>query len=114
MIFEDEPKPFVQEVWVQQNTSLVSQIVSFGADTSFILHSLQRMKTNAVCEIRKKLLDGFIAEFLAHSSGFLENQGFDTFSENYKISPVYSKQSFDKVMREQEYLDRIMSSLNTD
>lgn len=112
MIFEDDPKQIVQEAVVQQNMSVVSQIISFGADKSFILNSLQRMRTSTVCEIRKKLIDNFITEYLTHFSGFVENQGFDTFSENYRISPVYAKQSYDKVIKEQEYLSKIMSSLN--
>ncbi|MBD8081360.1 hypothetical protein [Chryseobacterium caseinilyticum] len=112
MMFEDNPKPVVQEATVLSSKSVVSQIISFGADKSFVLNSLQRMKSSTVCEIRKKLIDNFISEYLANFSGFVENQGFDTFSENYRISPVYAKQSYEKVLKEQEYLNRIMLGLN--
>ena len=112
MIFEDEPKPVIQEAIARQNTSLVSQIISFGADKSFILNSLQRMKTSTVCELRKKHIDHFISEYLSNFSGFVENQGFDTFAEDYRICPVYAKQSYEKVLREQEYLNKVMTGLN--
>ncbi|KQT18280.1 hypothetical protein ASG31_06015 [Chryseobacterium sp. Leaf404] len=112
MIFEDDPKPTVQETAVLNSKSVTAQIISFGADKSYVLNSLQRMKSSTICEIRKNLIDHFITEYLASFSGFVENQGFDTFSENYRISPVYARQSYEKVINEQEYLNRIMSTLN--
>ncbi|WP_262147030.1 hypothetical protein [Chryseobacterium foetidum] len=112
MMFEDDPKPIVQEATVLNSKSVVSQIISFGADKSYVLKSLQRMKSSTACEIRKKLIDNFITEYLSNFAGFVENQGFDTFSENYRISPVYAKQSYEKVIKEQEYLSRIMMGLN--
>lgn len=112
MLFENDPKPIVREATVLNSKSVVSQIISLGTDKSFILNSLQRMKTSTACEIRKKLIDNFIKEYLANFSAFVENQGFDTFSENYRISPVYARQSYEKVLQEQEYLNRIMMGLN--
>ena len=112
MIFENEPKPVIQEAIARENTSLVSQIISFGADKSFILNSLQRMKTSTECEIKKKRIDDFISEYLINFSEFVENQGFDTFSEDYRICPIYAKQSYEKVLREQEYLSKIMTGLS--
>jgi hypothetical protein len=111
MIFEDDPKPIVQEAILHQNISMVSHTINFGADKSYVLNSLRRMKSSTLCEIRKKLIDNFIIEYLSSFSGVIENQGFESLSESYNISSVYAKQSYEKVLKEQEYLSRVMMGL---
>jgi len=114
MIFESEPNPIVHETNSSNagNIGKVSQVISFSGEKSFILNSLQRIKNSSICELKKKILDTFISEYTANFSGYVENDFYNMEKENYKVSQSYAKSSFEKVIRDQEYLHKIITTLN--
>lgn len=116
MIFEDEPHAVVNEKnnRPHSNLAMITQVIQFTGDKSFILNSLQKIKNNTICEIKKKLIDKFIHEYTVNFTGYVENDHYQFQSEGYQLSLSYAKQSYEKVLREQEYLNRIITTLNND
>lgn len=116
MIFEDDPKAVVHEATHQQANpfALISHVINFSGDQSFILNSLQKIKNSTLCEIKRKLIDTFIHEYTQNFTGYVENDIYHLQSEGYQLSPSYAKQSYEKVLREQEYLSKIIMTLSGD
>lgn len=116
MIFEDDPHAVVHETNNKpiSNFALITHVINFSGDKSFMLNSLQKIKNSTICEIKKKIIEKFIHEYTANFGGYVENDSYQLHSDEYQLSPSYARQSYEKVLREQEYLNRIISSLNND
>lgn len=116
MMFEDNPHSVVHETANKPsgNFTLITQVINFSGDTSLILNSLQKIKNSTVCEIKRKLIDTFITDYTVNFTGYVENDSFKIHSEGYQLSASYAKQSYEKVLREQEYLNRIITLLNNE
>ncbi len=103
MIYEDHHS-VVQD---SHNLSFTKNTINFYGDKSFILNSLQKIKTNTLCKIRRKAINKLIREYTRHLN-YIENEDLDSKPENYELSPVYARQSYNKVVKENEYLQKIM------
>lgn len=103
MIFEDEHSVMQDN----HNLSFMRNIISFHGDKSFILNSLQKIKNNTLCKIKRKAINKLIKEYTLHLS-YIENEDINSKPENYELSPVYAKQSYNKVVKENEYLERVL------
>ncbi|MDF2552627.1 MAG: hypothetical protein K0R77_1902 [Chryseobacterium sp.] len=117
MIFEDKPHTILQEKssMPQENFKFITNIIAFNGDKSFILSSLQRIKNSTLCKIKRKTIDKFIKEYATiHFDGYVENDSYILHSEEYQMTPAYAKQSYEKVLKEQEYLNRLITTLNID
>ncbi|MCX8524881.1 hypothetical protein OF897_13255 [Chryseobacterium formosus] len=116
MIFEDDPHAVVHETNNKSvsNFAIITQVIQFNGDKSFILNSLQKIKNSTICEIKRKLIDTFITEYTVNFTGYVENDSYQLHADGYQLSPSYAKQSYEKVLREQEYLNRIITTLNND
>ena len=116
MIFEDQSHAVHQEMnsMPHENLKFITNIINFTGDKSFILTSLQKIHKSTLCEIKKKTIDLFIKEYALNFDGFVENDIYSHQAENTQLSPAYAKKSFEKVMREQEYLNRLVNILNPD
>lgn len=115
MMYDNEPHPIIQETnskTAGSNIAMITQVVNFHGDKSFILSSLQRIKNNTLCDIKRKLIDTFITEYNVNLMSYAENDSYNVSSEDYHVSPAHAKKSFEKVLREQEYLNRIITTLN--
>jgi hypothetical protein len=113
MIFEDKPHAILQDVSsVPQETFKFTNIINFTGDKSCILSSLQKIKNSTLCEIKRKTIDKFIKEYSAHFDTYIENENY--LHEGYRLCPVYAKKSYEKVLKEQEYLNRLITILNPD
>ena len=106
MIFEDEHSVMQDN----HNLSFMRNIINFHGDKSFILNSLQKIKNNTLCKIKRKAINKLIKEYTLHLS-YIENEDINSKPENYELSPVYAKQSYNKVVKENEYLERVLSFL---
>lgn len=111
MIFEDDSHLVLQD---KHNLSFIKNIINFHGDKSLILNSLQKIKNCTLCEIKKKTIDNYIIDYSLHLSQSIENQDFNEMSEAYKLSPTYARQSYNKVLREDEYLQKLLSIINID
>jgi len=116
MIFEDQPHAVHHEMssMPHENFKFITNIISFTGDKSFILTSLQKIKNSTLCDIKRNTIDKFIKEYDLNFGGFVENDIYSHQHDNYEMSPSYAKKSFEKVMKEQEYLNRLVNILNTD
>ncbi|MFY1046322.1 hypothetical protein [Chryseobacterium sp. GP-SGM7] len=116
MIFEDDTHSVVHETNNKpiSNFAKITQVINFSGDKSFILNSLQKIKNSTICEIKRKLIDTFITEYTVNFNGYVENDSYQFHSDGYQLSPSYAKQSYEKVLREQEYLNRIITTLNNE
>lgn len=114
MIFEDQPHAVHQELssMPHENFKFITNIINFTGDKSFILTSLQKIKNSTLCEIKRNTIDIFIKEYALNFDGFVENDMHSHQHESYQMSPSYAKKSFEKVMKEQEYLNRLVNILN--
>lgn len=109
MIFEDDPHSVMQD---KHNLSFVTNIINFHGDKSFILNSLQKIKNNTLCKMKRKMIDKYIKEYTRYLDQYIENEDFNAKPENYELSPAYAKQSYYKVLKENEYLQKLLSILN--
>ncbi|WP_326983976.1 hypothetical protein VUJ46_05385 [Chryseobacterium sp. MYb264] len=111
MIFENDQHSLVQD---HHNLSFINmaQIISFHGDKSFILHSLQKIKNNTLCKLKRRKVNKWIKEYTRHLNQYIENEDFSSKPENYTLSPAYAKQSYEKVVKENEYLENLMNILN--
>lgn len=116
MIFEDQPHAVRQEVnsMPHENLKFITNIINFTGDKSFILTSLQKIQNSTLCEIKRNTIDKFIKEYALNFDGFVENDINVHHNSNKQVCPVFAKKSFNKVMMEQEYLNRLVSILNMD
>ncbi|MEY8760143.1 hypothetical protein [Chryseobacterium tongliaoense] len=102
-----------------ENESLFpSEINSYGV-MAFLIKSLEKIKNNAQCEVLKRIIDAHISEYLLHiskyhneNSGKIMNSGTETsFEEPYFT--LYAKTAYYKVLKEEEYLNKLLSTLET-
>lgn len=116
MIFEDQPHAVRQEMSSipHESLKLITNIINFTGDQSFILTSLQKIQISTLCDRKRSTIDQFIREYALNFGGFVENDITAHQSDSYQVCPVYAKKSFEKVLMEQEYLVRLLSILNAD
>ncbi|WPO81275.1 hypothetical protein SD427_10925 [Chryseobacterium sp. JJR-5R] len=106
MIFEDEHSVLQDS----HNLSFVKNIINFQGDKSFILNSLQKIKNNTLCKIKRKTINKLIKDYTRHLN-YIENEDIGSKPDNYELSPVYARRSYNKVVRENEYLEKVMALL---
>ncbi|QQV04057.1 MULTISPECIES: hypothetical protein [Chryseobacterium] len=115
MMYDNEPLPIIQEtnsISTGNNIAMITQVINFTGDKSFILNSLQRIKNSTLCDIKRKLIDTFITEYTVNFTGYTENDSYNVNLDSKKVSSSYAKKSYEKVVREQEYLHKIITTLN--
>lgn len=109
MIFEDEQHSVLQD---KHNLSFIANVINFNGDKSFILNSLQNIKNNTLCKIKRKAINKYIKDYMLHLNHHLENEDIHSKPENHQLSPAYVRQSYNKVLKENEYLQRLLSIIN--
>ena len=100
-----------------ENESLFPPIINSYGFTAFLLKSLEKIKNNAKCEILKKVINNYIEEYLLHLREFHTKNTADASGIEAEIrieSPsftLYAKTAYYKVLKEEEYINRILSIL---
>jgi len=89
------------------NLSFVKNVVNFHGDKSFILNSLQKIKDNTLCKMKRKTINKLIKDYTRHLN-YIENEDINSKPDNYELSPVYARQSYNKVLKEDEYLQKVL------
>ncbi|MET3535042.1 hypothetical protein [Chryseobacterium limigenitum] len=109
MIFENEQHSVLQDT---HNLSFVTNVINFHGDKSFILNSLHKIKNKTICKIKRKLINKYIKDYTLHLDQYIENEDINSKPENYELSPAYVRQSYNKVVKENEYLQRLLTIIN--
>ncbi|RKS98171.1 hypothetical protein [Chryseobacterium defluvii] len=103
---------------VIENESLFPSVINSYGVTAFLIKSLEKVKNNAKCEILKKVIDTYIQEYIVHISQYHnENSGniVYTGSEIKMDDPyftIYAKTAYYKVLKEEEYLNKLLNTLD--
>ncbi|GAA4156448.1 hypothetical protein GCM10022217_15480 [Chryseobacterium ginsenosidimutans] len=61
--------------------------------------------------MKRKTIKKLIKEYTNHLNQYIENDDINSKPENYELSPVYARQSYNKVVKEDEYLQKVLTFL---
>ena len=54
-----------------------------------------------------KTINKLIKDYTRHLN-YIENEDINSKPDNYELSPVYARQSYNKVLKEDEYLQKVL------
>ncbi len=100
-----------------ENESLFPPVINSYGVTAFLIKSLEKIKNNAKCEVLKKVIDTYTEEYLLHIREFHTKNITDTADMDTEIrieSPsftLYAKTAYYKVLKEEEYISRLLDIL---
>jgi hypothetical protein len=60
--------------------------------------------------MKRKTINKLIRDYTRHLN-YIENEDIHSKPDNYELSPVYARQSYNKVLKEDEYLQKVMTFL---
>lgn len=104
---------------VIENESLFLSVVNSYGVTAFLIKSLEKIKKNAQCEILKKMIDTYIQEYILHIREY-HSGNFGNIYSNSEIKmedpsfSIYAKTAYYKVLKEEEYLNKLLNTLDID
>lgn len=103
-----------------ENESLFPSAINSYGVTAFLIKSLEKIKNNAKCDILKNVIDTYIKEYILnireyHGKGtvFPENLNTEINIKNSHFT-LYAKTAYYKVLKEEEYLNKLLSTLEKD
>jgi len=88
--------------------------ISFYGMTAFLVRSLEKIKQNTRSEFLKRLIDTYIREYLLHIKDFHHGNISNEITEvSAKDQPFifYAKTAYNKVVKEEECLNRLLDML---
>ncbi|MCJ7936116.1 MAG: hypothetical protein MUW56_21425 [Chryseobacterium sp.] len=103
-----------------ENETLFPGIINSYGVTAFLIKSLEKIKNNATCDILKKTIDINIEEYLLHIREFHSKNILDTHDCDTEVRiehpsfALYAKTAYYKVLKEEEYINRLMDILQND
>ncbi|MCQ9639625.1 hypothetical protein MP478_09490 [Chryseobacterium sp. WG14] len=103
-----------------ENESLFPVVINSYGVTAFLIKSLEKIKKNAKCEILKKVIDNYVQEYLLHIREFHNQSTLDTSALDSEIRietpsfTLYAKTAYYKVVKEEEYINRILNMFESD
>lgn len=103
---------------VIENESLFPSVINSYGVTAFLIKSLEKVKNNAKCEILKNVIDTYIDEYIVHISKYHNENSENIVYTDSEITmddpsfTVYAKTAYYKVLKEEEYLNKLLNSLD--
>lgn len=103
-----------------ENESLFPGIINSYGVTAFLIKSLEKIKSNAKCEVLKKVIDSYIDEYILHIREFHTQNIMDSSGMNAEIRietpsfTLYAKTAYYKVLKEEEYISKLLNMLEND
>lgn len=100
-----------------ENESLFPSVMNSYGVTAFLIKSLEKIKNNATCEVLKGVIDTYLEEYILNIQEFHSNNTTKTTDMDDEIryeSPaftLYAKTAYYKVLKEEEYINRILEIL---
>lgn len=123
MIFENDTLKF----WslhdknnVIENESLFPSVINSYGVTAFLIKSLEKIKNNAQCDIMKNVIDTYIQEYILHIREYHNESAVIEYEKDSAIQienssfTLYAKTAYYKVLKEEEYLNKLMSTLGVE
>ncbi|MDV7695916.1 hypothetical protein N6B72_03190 [Chryseobacterium soli] len=123
MIFENDTLKF----WslhdknnVIENESLFPSVINSYGVTAFLIKSLEKIKSNAQCDIIKNVIDTYIQEYILHIREYHNESAVIEYEKDSAIeieSPsftLYAKTAYYKVLKEEEYLNKLLITLGVE
>lgn len=104
---------------VLENESLFPVIINAYGVTAFLIKSLEKIKHNATCEVLKGVIDTYLEEYILNIRDFHSKNTTETRSMDAEIrfeSPafsLYAKTAYYKVLKEEEYINRLLKTLES-
>lgn len=102
-----------------ENESLFPSVINSYGVTAFLIKSLEKIKNNAQCEVLKKVINTYIEEYLLHIREYHSESTVNAAEQaEIKIEnpsfTLYAKTAYYKVLKEEEYLNRLLNTLGKD
>lgn len=100
-----------------ENESLFPPIINSYGVTAFLIKSLEKIKNNATCEVLKGVIDTYMEEYILNIREFHIKNTAEITCKDDEIrfeSPafsLYAKTAYYKVMKEEEYIIRLLEIL---
>lgn len=103
-----------------ENESLFPSVINSYGVTAFLIKSLEKIKNNAQCDILKNVIDTSIKEYILN---IREYHGEKTPSPSHMDAEIkienssftlYAKTAYYKVLKEEEYLNKLLHTLEKD
>jgi len=104
---------------VLENESLFPVVINSYGVTAFLIKSLEKIKHNATCEVLKGVIDTYLEEYILNIRDFHSKNTTETRSMDAEIrfeSPafsLYAKTAYYKVLKEEEYINRLLKTLES-
>ncbi|MBB6369939.1 hypothetical protein [Chryseobacterium shigense] len=103
-----------------ENESLFPNVINSYGVTAFLIKSLEKIKNNAKCDILKNVIDNYINEYFLNIREYHSEKTVDPGSMDTEINienssfTLYAKTAYYKVLKEEEYLNKVLSTLEKD
>ncbi|REC78482.1 hypothetical protein DRF60_08470 [Chryseobacterium elymi] len=123
MIFENDTLKhsglYDKNNMIENESLFPSAINSYGV-TAFLIKSLEKIKNNAKCDILKNVIDTYIKEYILNIREYHGKRTISPENMNAEINiensyfTLYAKTAYYKVLKEEEYLSKLLSTLEKD
>jgi hypothetical protein len=123
MIFENDTLKFwslYDKNNVIENESLFPSVINSYGVTAFLIKSLEKIKSNAQCDILKNVIDTYIQEYILHIREYHNESTVIEYEKDSEIKienpsfTLYAKTAYYKVLKEEEYLNKLLSTLGVE
>ncbi|WP_172282910.1 hypothetical protein [Chryseobacterium sp. LAM-KRS1] len=119
MIFENETlkhSGLYDKNNILENESLFPGIINTYGVSAFVMKSLEKIKHNASCGQLKTTLDNYTTECIASITRY-QNESSITHPSIHETTgnmnfTLYAKTAYYKVLKEEEYLQKLINSLD--
>ncbi|MFS4469944.1 hypothetical protein [Chryseobacterium sp. T20] len=105
---------------VIESESLFLPIINSYGVTAFLIKSLEKIKNNATCEVLKEVIDTYLKEYILNIREFHTKHTTETTDRDAEIirfeTPaftLYAKTAYYKVLKEEEYINRLLEILES-
>lgn len=105
---------------VIENESLFPSVINSYGVTALLVKSLEKIKSNARCEIMKNVIDTYIQEYFLHiceyhnETSVIEHEQDSQIAIENSSFTLYAKTAYYKVLKEEEYLHKMLSTLGVE
>ncbi|WP_223607929.1 hypothetical protein [Chryseobacterium sp. OSA05B] len=103
-----------------ENESLFPSVINSYGVTAFLIKSVEKIKNNAKCDILKNVIDNYINEYILNIREYHGERTESTAPVDTEIKienssfTLYAKTAYYKVLKEEEYLNKLLSTLEKD
>lgn len=105
---------------VIENESLFPSVINSYGVTALLVKSLEKIKSNAQCEVMKNVIDTYIQEYFLHlreyhnETAFIEHEPDSQIAIENSSFTLYAKTAYYKVLKEEEYLHKMLTTLGVE